>query len=98
MRSQQVHPASINSTGLDYLTTLLVELQQEIMMHLSYNDIIKYCSTNRIAAKVCQDNIFWKNEARHEGLFLHLLDNISLEGYRELINYKDCSTDANTHQ
>jgi hypothetical protein len=38
------------------------EIVENILLNLSYNDIMSYCRTSIDANKVCQDDTFWKNK------------------------------------
>jgi len=53
------------TTPIQYLP-LPNEALFNILMNLSYNDVINYCSVNTSAAIVCKDPVFWQEKASHD--------------------------------
>lgn len=47
------------------------EISQNILLHLSYKDIIAYCLTNTQAAQICKDDYFWTQKLNLD--FTHVL-------------------------
>ncbi len=52
------------------------ELQQEILLNLEDNDLTKTCRTNKQAAKICEDDDFWR-------LRIQKIYNSDLSNYKE---------------
>ena len=55
------HPTNpeLDPGGGNLIDALPSETIREILMSMSYDDVISYCSTRRSARLVCQDDLFW---------------------------------------
>lgn len=80
---------------MNKLTSLPYELQFEILFNLSHADIINYCLTNKAAAIIATDALFWKQLAGKEGIPESLMTIKTMspsQRYAELFKFKDCLT------
>lgn len=73
---------------------LPLEIKEKILITLPYYDIINYCLINKEATKICNDENFWRDKAKLEGIPLNLLLGSSLsisQRYGQLLKlYGNC--------
>jgi hypothetical protein len=42
------------------------ELDQQILVNMAYDDLLKVCQTNQYLYSICADDLFWKNKIIHD--------------------------------
>ena len=48
------------------LSSYPLEIAYQILLRMSYNDILNYCATNSESRSLCDDNVFWINKLDHD--------------------------------
>lgn len=71
------------------IADLPLELGEQILLRLSYDDIINYCNVHD--SPLCTDSSFWKRKARLEDIPENLIDDLApQQRYRQLLRYGEC--------